>query len=107
MFWTLNVEGKVWFHKYDYDREKHIQYSRVQIDKYGSVEPFGLHPDLEYWLSDVTSDCSTNRECMCHENMNSVYHYVKKRLDMDSEREKLKIKIDSGKFEQFVSECIY
>jgi hypothetical protein len=105
MYWTLNVEGKIWFHRYEYDAEKHIEYSRVKIDKYGSVEPFGLHPDLKYWLSGVTSDCSTDRECMCHEDMNSIYHYVKTRLDMDKERETLKILINSGEFDQFISVC--
>lgn len=106
MYWTLNVEGKIWFHDHRYDAEKHIEYSRVNICKWGPVEPFGLHPNLQYWLSNVTSDCSTNSECMCNENMNSVYHYVKKRLDMDQQREILKLKINSGEFEQFISECV-
>ena len=107
MYWTLDEEGKIWFHDHRYDAEKHIEYStRVKICKWGPVSPFGLHPDLKYWLSDVTPSYGTDRECMCHEDFNSIYHYVKKRLDMDSEREKLKAKIDSGEFEQFISECV-
>ena len=105
MYWTLDVEGEIWFHRYEYDAEKHIGRSRVKICKWGEVEPFGLHPDLQYWLSGVTSDCSTDRECMCHEDFNSVYKYVKKRLDMDQQREILRTKINSGEFNEFITEC--
>jgi hypothetical protein len=109
MYWSLNAEGKIWFHRYEYDAERHIQYAtqpnRVKICKWGPVEPFGLHPNLTYWLSDVTSDCGTDRECMCHEDFNSVYKYVKKRLDMDYQREILRIKINSGDFDEFITVC--
>ena len=107
MYWTLNVEGKIWFHKYEYDVEKHIEYStREKICKWGPVEPFGLNPDLRYWLSSVTPLYGTDSECMCHEDMNSIYHYVKTRLDMDQQREILRNKINSGEFNEFIQECV-
>lgn len=105
MYWTLDSEGKIWFHRHEYYAEKHIELSRVKICKYGPVEPFGLNPNLEYWLSDVTPSYDTDRECLCHEDFNSVYKYVKKRLDMDYQREILRTKINSGEFNEFITEC--
>ena len=109
MYWTLDSEDKIWFHRYEYDAEKHIKYAiqhtRVKICKWGPVEPFGLNPDLQYWLSAVTPSYGTDRECMCHEDFNSVYKYVKKRLDMDQQREILRTKINSGEFNEFITEC--
>lgn len=103
MYWTLNSEGKIWFEKYEYDVEKHIKIYG-DIVKWGSCEEFDLHPDLGYWITMTSPSCGTDRECLCHESFESVFKYVRMRLNIDKEKEKMLAKINCSNYDKYIME---
>ena len=101
MYWIIQNDGDVKFLRYGYEVVKYIEHGWGGLS--GDVDRFDLHPDLQYWVSDITPSYGVgDDDCMCRKSLEDVFEYVQKRLWIEDQKRILLERIKMPEYKQYV-----